>query len=221
MKSCSVSTKRHFERWFREEPGARVEVKTITVIGADVVGRGIAYVAALCGYRTILEDVSEARLGNAVAWVTPRLERGCGGAVDEDAGKAARARFSTAHTVEDAIRDADLIIETLPDDMEMHIELFTILDKFAKPNAIFASTGFLSISELAEVTFCADRCIGMRFAGSPAESRTMELVRGLETSNEVVVACSVVAGRLGKQVVVVNEPDVNKSGETKRRLANA
>jgi 3-hydroxybutyryl-CoA dehydrogenase len=199
-----------------------VEVKTIAVIGADVVGRGIAYVAALCGYRTILEDVSEARLGNAVAWITPRLERACGGdAVDEDAGKAACAKLSTAHTVEDAIRDADLIIETLPDEMEMHIELFTILDKFAKPNAIFASTSFLSITELAEVTFCADRCIGMRFAESAAESRTMELVRGLETSNEAVVACSVVARRLGKEVVVVNEPDVNKSGETKRKLANA
>ena len=59
-------------------------------------------------------------------------------------------RLSLAHTVEDAIRDADLIIETLPDEMEMQIELFTILDKFAKPNAIFASTGLLSIAELAE-----------------------------------------------------------------------
>jgi 3-hydroxybutyryl-CoA dehydrogenase len=199
-----------------------VEVKTIAVIGADVVGRGIAYVAALCGYTTILEDVSEARLGNAVAWVTPRLERGSGGdAVDGHAGKAASAKLSTAHTVEDAIRDADLIIETLPDEMEMQIELFTILDKFAKPNAIFASTGFLSITELAEITFCADRCIGMRFAGSPAESKTMELVRGLETSNEAIVACSVVARRMGKEAVVVNEPDVNNSGEPKRKLANA
>lgn len=215
-------TKRHFERWFRDEAGARVEVKTIAVIGADVLGRGIACVAAQCGYRTILEDVSDARLGKAVAWVAPRLERGCGGdAVDGDAGKSASARFSTAHTVEDAIRDADLIIETLPDELEMHIELFTLLDKFAKPNAILASTGCFSITELAEVTFCADRCIGMRFAGSAAESKTMELVRGLETSNQAVVACSSVARRLGKQAVVVNEPYAKPSGEPRRKLANA
>jgi 3-hydroxybutyryl-CoA dehydrogenase len=215
-------TKRLFERWFRDEAGARVEIKTIAVIGADVVGRGIAYVVALGGYRTILEDVSEARLGNAVAWVRQRLEPGVGGdAVEGGASKAASSELLTAHTVEDAIRDADLIIETLPDEMEMQIELFTILDKFAKPNAIFASTGFLSITELAEVTFCADRCIGMRFAASPAGSKTMELVRGLETSNETIVACSVVAGRLGKEVVVVNEHDANKSGEPKRKLANA
>ncbi|MGA2429920.1 MAG: 3-hydroxyacyl-CoA dehydrogenase NAD-binding domain-containing protein [Candidatus Acidiferrum sp.] len=215
-------TKRHFERWFRDDAGARMEVKTIALIGAGVAGRGMAYLAALSGYRTILEDVSEARLGNAVAWVTQRLESAVGGdTVEGNAGKAASANLSTAHTVEDAIRDADLIIETLPDEMEMQIELFTILDKFAKPNAIFASTGFLSITELAEVTFCADRCIGIRFAGSPAESITMQLVRGLETSNETIVACSVVAGRLGKEVAVVNEPDVNKSGEPKRKLANA
>jgi 3-hydroxybutyryl-CoA dehydrogenase len=136
----------------------------------------------------------------------------------------ASARLSLAHTVEDAIRDADLIIETLPDEMEMQIELFTILDKFAKPNAIFASTGFLSITELAEITFCADRCIGMRFPES-AEGmkvvRLIQLVKGSETSQETIARCAEVARRMGREVVVIDETSANTVGESERQFANA
>ena len=126
--------------------------------------------------------------------------------------------------MEDAIRDADLIIETLPDEMEMQIELFTILDKFAKPNAIFASTGFLSITELAEITFCADRCIGMRFPESAEGMEAIELiklVKGSETSQETIARCAEVARRMGREVVVLDETAPNRFGESERKFANA
>jgi 3-hydroxybutyryl-CoA dehydrogenase len=199
-----------------------VEVKTIAVIGADIVGRAIAFISVCGGYDTVLEDVSEERLEKAGSWITENLEssvaRGNLGAQDRD---VAAARFSLAHRVEDAICGADLIIGTLPDEMEMQIELFTILDKLAKPNAIFATTGRLSVSELAEVTFCGDRCIGMRFRENVEEAKVMELVRGSETSVETIAACAEVARRMGREVVVLEDPAVNNSSERERKFSNA
>jgi 3-hydroxybutyryl-CoA dehydrogenase len=199
-----------------------MNVKTIAVIGANTIGRSIAYMAALSGYQTILEDVSDVRLQKAAAWITDNLESSIAlRTIEGTSGGAALPNLSTAHTVEDAIRGADLIIETLPDEMEMQIELFTILDKFAKPNAIFATTGLISITELAEITFCADRCIGMRFPDSVVETKTVELVKGRETSNETVAACSDVARRMGREAVVVDDAGADRSGEPERKLANA
>jgi 3-hydroxyacyl-CoA dehydrogenase len=203
-----------------------VEVKTIAVIGADALGRGIASIAALSGYDTVLEDVSDERLAKAAARIERNHKSFVAGSTPEARGRdaAAAARLSLAHTVEDAIRDADLIIETLPDEMEMQIELFTILDKFAKPNAIFASTGFLSITELAEITFCADRCIGMRFAESAEGMGAIELiklVKGAETSQETIAQCAEVARRMGREVVVLDETALNRFGESERKFANA
>ncbi len=199
-----------------------MNVQTIAVIGANTIGRSIAYMAVLSGYQTILEDVSDARLQKAAAWIADSLESSVAlRTIEVTARVAALANLSTAHTVEDAIRGADLIIVTLPDEMEMQIELFTILDKFAKPNAIFATTGLMSITELAEITFCADRCIGMRFADSVVETKTVELVKGGETSNETVAACSDVARRMGREAVVVDDAGADGSGEPERKLANA
>jgi 3-hydroxybutyryl-CoA dehydrogenase len=197
-----------------------LELNTIVVIGADTVGCEIASMAALAGYRTIIEDVSAERLEMAAAGITQILaSRVMAGALESAEGLAAAARLSFAHTVEHAIRDADLIIETLPDEMEMQVELFIILDKFAKPNALLASTGLLSITELAEVTFCADRCIGMR--ESVREAKVIELTKGSQTSAETIAACTEVARRMGKDVVVLDDAAANKSGQVKRKFANA
>jgi 3-hydroxybutyryl-CoA dehydrogenase len=204
-----VMTKVPCGKWLREGVGARMEVKTIAVIGAGDVGRGIAYVAARGGYATILEDLAGPRLEKAMTWIRQCFEQSAAGGTREAiiAARAAAANVTVARAVEDAIRDADLIIETLPDEMELQIELFTILDKFSKPNAIFATTGSISITELAEVTFCADRCVGMRFSGRAAESQTVELAKGSQTSAETIAACSEVARRMGKAVVMVSESD--------------
>lgn len=199
-----------------------MDVKTIAVIGADIVGRSIAYVAALSGFTTVLEDVSETRLGKAGAWIGQCREQAvAAGLLSAAARDVGASNLSTARTVEDAIRDADLIVETLPDEMEMQIELFTILDKFAKPNAIFASTGSISITELAEVTFCADRCVGMRFAQPIVETKTVELVRGSGTSNETIAACIDVARCMGREVIVVDDIGGNNFGEPERKFADA
>jgi len=185
-----------------------MDVKSVAVIGAGTMGRGIAYAAALGGYRTILEDVSRTRLEQAILWIWQTLEQTVTqGKIAAILRDAAWQNLSTANTVEDALREADLIIETLPEEMEMKIELFTIFDKFAKPNAIFASSSAsLSITEMAEVTFCAERCIGMRFIDAVRETSLLELVKGQETSEETIAVCAEAGRRMGKEVVVVQEP---------------
>jgi 3-hydroxybutyryl-CoA dehydrogenase len=185
-----------------------MDVKSVAVIGAGPIGRGIAYAAARAGYKTILEDVSQTRLEQAVVWIQETFDQAVAqGKLRAIARDAALQGLSTTNTVEDAIREADLIIETLPEEMEMKIEMFTIFDKFAKPNAIFASsTTSLSITEVAEVTFCADRCIGMRFADPVREASLLELVKGQETLEETIAICAEVGRRMGKEVVIVAEP---------------
>jgi 3-hydroxybutyryl-CoA dehydrogenase len=179
-------------------------VKTVAVIGAGGTGRGIAYLAALHGFNTILEDVSSVRLARAMEWITQSLAQAVAERQIEGAARAAAvANFSIAGVVEDAIRAADLIIETLPEEMEMKLELFTILDKFARPGAILASAGEISITELAEITFCPDRCIGMRFGAHPVDARSVQLVTAAQTSSATLAECAKFVERLGKTVIEV------------------
>jgi 3-hydroxybutyryl-CoA dehydrogenase len=114
--------------------------------------------------------------------------------------------ISTASKVEDAIRDADLIIEAVPEELEMKLELFTIFDKFAKTGAIFASnTSSLSITDFTDVTVSRDRCVGMHFFNPVPKMKLIELVRTSHTSDATIATCREVAGRMGKEVVIVNE----------------
>src|SRR5580700_9879733 len=162
------------------------EIKTIAVVGSGDPGRRIACRSCLAGFRTILEDVSPSALEQGIAWIRQALgeeiSRGKISASDRD---AALANLHTANSAEDASREADLIIETVSDEMEMKIELFTVFDKFAKPGAIFASTTTsLPITDLAANTSRPERCIWMRFNTDAQTTGRLELVKGRETSEE-------------------------------------
>jgi 3-hydroxybutyryl-CoA dehydrogenase len=185
----------------------KTDVKTIAVIGAGTMGRGIAYAAAFGGYSTVLEDISPQRLEESLAWIAQAFAEGVArGKVDAAVRDRAVNLITTANSVQDAIRDADLIIEAVPEEMEMKMELFTIFDKFSKPNAIFASnTSSLSISDMSELTVCRERCVGMHFFNPVPKMKLIELVKTPFTSENTVASCSEVATRMGKEVVLVNE----------------
>lgn len=187
-----------------------MEIRTIAIVGANDTGRSVAYSAALAGYHTILEDISPSALEQGIAWIAQRLgEEFSLGKIDATARAAALANLGTASSAEDASRGADLIIEAVTDEMEMKIELFTIFDKFAKPGAIFASTtNALSITELAAVTFCPERCIGIRFFSDAQHAGRLELVRGRETSEETIAACREAGRRMGKKVSTLGDEQV-------------
>ena len=184
-----------------------MDVRTIAVIGAGTMGRGIAYAAAYGGYHTVLEDISRRRIEQAVGWIRQSFEEGVArGKVEARVRDKALSLITTANKVEDAIRDAELIIEAVPEELEMKLELFTIFDKFAKAGAIFASnTSSLSITDFTDVTVSRDRCVGMHFFNPVPKMKLIELVRTPHTSDETVATCREVAARMGKEVVIVNE----------------
>ncbi len=180
-------------------------VETIVVIGAQTVGRQFARAAALAGYSVIFEDVSREMLDRGISWIEESLEDSVArGELDAAARIETLARIVPANSVESAIRDADLIIEAVPEELEMKLELFTIFDKFAKPGAIFVSTTTtMSILDLSDVTVCRERCVGMRFVEADVNSGAIEIVRTGLTSEESLLACWEVAERMARRVVVV------------------
>jgi 3-hydroxybutyryl-CoA dehydrogenase len=184
-----------------------MDVRTITVIGAGTMGRGIAYAAALGGFRTILEDVQPEQLAQALAVIRTTLDEGIErGKVTPQQKADTLARISTAGSVDVACREADLIIEAVPEDLEMKIDVFCILEKFARPGAIFATnTSSLSVTEIAAVTSRPERCIGLHFFNPVQKMKLLEVVRALETSEETIATCREVGVRMGKEVVVIRE----------------
>ena len=184
-----------------------MEVKTIGVIGAGTMGRGIAYAAALGGYRTILEDVMPETLANGTAWIKRALEEGVmRGKVKPEESTAALARIETVSTVEEACRESDFLIEAVPEEMEVKLELYTLFDKFARPSAVLASnTSSLPIGEMAEMTYRPELCVGMHFFNPVPKMRLIEIVSTPKTSDETIATCREVGARMGKEVVVVKE----------------
>ena len=182
-------------------------LQTIAVIGAGIMGRGIAHAAALGGYRTILEDLLPAALRKAETEIRATLdqavERNKVTAADAD---AAFRRLEYAGSVELAAREADLVIEAVPEEMESKIEIFTLLDKICRPTTILASnTSSLSVTEIASVTYRAKKCLGMHFFNPVHKMKLLEIVRALETDDETLATALEVGKRMGKEVVVIKE----------------
>ncbi len=177
------------------------------MIGAGIMGRGIAHVAALGGYRTVLEDVLPAALRKAEDEIRVNLDR----AVElkkvtaADAAAAVK-RLEYAGSVEEAAREAELVIEAVPEEMESKIEIFTLLDKICRPGTILASnTSSLSVTEIASVTYRAKKCVGMHFFNPVHKMKLLEIVRALETDVETIAAAVEVGRKMGKEVVVIKE----------------
>src|SRR5512146_1391973 len=183
------------------------EIKTVAVIGAGIMGRGIAHVAALGGYRTILEDILPASLRRAEDEIRANLDKAIElGKVARADADAAFARLEYASTLEEAAREAELVIEAVPEEMESKIEIFTLLDKVCRPRTILASnTSSLSITEIASVTYRPRQCVGMHFFNPVHKMKLLEIVRGLESDEDTVQTAAEVGRRMKKEVVVIKE----------------
>jgi 3-hydroxybutyryl-CoA dehydrogenase len=184
-----------------------VTVNTVAVLGAGIMGRGIAYVSALGGYRTLLQDASPGALQHGVADIEAILDKGvkAGKVADADA-KAARARLHTAASLEEAAREADLVIEAVPERIELKVEIFAALDRIAPPHAVLASnTSSMSITEMAAATQRAPKVVGMHFFNPVHRMKLLEVVKALETSDDTVATALMVGEKMGKENVVVRE----------------
>ena len=183
------------------------EIQTVAVIGAGIMGRGIAHAAALGGYRTILEDLLPNALRKAESEIRANLDKAVElGKVNAADAQAALSRIEYAGSVDEAARQADLVIEAVPEELESKIEIFTLLDKICRPATILASnTSSLSITEIAGVTYRAKKCVGMHFFNPVHKMKLIEVVRAIETDDETLAAAVAVGKRMGKEVVVVKE----------------
>jgi 3-hydroxybutyryl-CoA dehydrogenase len=184
-----------------------IKIETIAVIGAGTMGRGIAHVATLGGYRTILEDLVPASLRKAESEIRGNLDKAVElKKVSAAEAEAALGRLEYAGSVEEAAREADLVIEAVPEEMESKIEIFTLLDKICRPGTILASnTSSLSVTEIASVTYRTKKCLGMHFFNPVHKMKLLEIVRALETDDETIAAATEVGRRMGKEVVVIKE----------------
>src|SRR4029078_12861661 len=153
-------------------------------------GRGIAHAAALGGYRTILEDLLPNALRKAETEIRANLDKAVQlGKVSAPEADSAFQRLEYAGSVEEAARQADLVIEAVPEEMESKIEIFTLLDKLCRPTAILGSTtSSLRVAAIASVTYRAKRCIGMHFFNPVHKMKLLEVVRALETDDETITA---------------------------------
>jgi 3-hydroxybutyryl-CoA dehydrogenase len=184
-----------------------VNVKTVAVLGAGIMGRGVAYASAVGGFDTLLYDTSDEALDKAKAEIAAIFDKGVqAGKVESQAAAAALGRLAMTQSLGDAVREADLVIEAVPEDLELKVETFERLDHLTKPHAILASnTSSLSITEMAAVTNRAPKVAGMHFFNPVHRMRLLEVVRALETDEETIATVCAVGARMGKECVVVRE----------------
>ena len=184
-----------------------LDVQRVLVVGAGVMGSGIAQVAARAGYRTELYDVA----AGAAQRAQERIAESLGRAVEKGRCTAAErdealARLSVAADLDSAATLADLIIEAAPEDLQLKKELFARLSRSARQEAILASnTSSLPVTALASATRHPGRVIGLHFFNPVPAMKLLEIVQGERTDGMVVTACRAVGARLGKEVVVVRD----------------
>jgi 3-hydroxybutyryl-CoA dehydrogenase len=183
------------------------QLRRVAVMGAGTMGGGIAQVAALGGFETMLFDVDEGVLKQAQQAIAGALQKGVElGKVQASAAEAARTHLRTTSRLEDAARGVDLAIEAVPEEIGLKIETFRALDRLAPPHAVLATnTSALSITELAGATDRPERVIGMHFFNPVHLMRLLEVVRALQTSDETRAIAFAAARRMGKEPVEVNE----------------
>jgi 3-hydroxybutyryl-CoA dehydrogenase len=169
-------------------------IETIAVIGAGRFGREFAKLCADRGFRVVLEDVMPAKLRRA----------------QEDFGEELGARVSFVMTVEDAVREADLAIDFVPDELESKLEIFSLLDRMAPPRTVLCTPSqALSITDLASCTYRPERCVAVRADGGDlAAAAGVRLLHGPLGSAEVLRGVALFWERLGKTVTVELDSDV-------------
>ena len=184
------------------------DVRTVAVIGAGSMGRGIAHLAALAGYHTILEDILPASLRRAEEEFHTILDEAiAAGELSRSDADAAFDRLEYASTVEEAARQADLVIEAVPDEWESKSEIFILLDKICKPRTILVTTTqTLSVNEIASVTYRPGKVVALRFENPMYKMRKIEIVRAVATEEATVIDCHAFAARAGREAVVVTAP---------------
>lgn len=179
----------------------------LVVVGSGVMGRGIAYVAAVGGFDVKLVDVKQEQLISAEQELERIFDKGVQQNKITNSGKtAAQARLEFESDLGKAVVDANLVIEAVPENINIKKSVFETIDKHALNNCTFATnTSTMSPTEIGSYTKQPQRVIAMHFFNPVHKMPLVEIVRGLETTDETVNVAKETAKKMGKETVVVNE----------------
>ena len=160
-------------------------IETIGVIGAGTMGNGIAQVAARAGHKIILRDVKDEFLQRGMAAIDKSLQRDVDKErLKEEEKRAIISRIQSA-TEMSALKDCDLVVEAVTEDVNVKTDVFRQLDELTRPEAILASnTSSISITKLGAATGRPDKVIGMHFMNPVPVMKLVEIIRGIATSDE-------------------------------------
>lgn len=182
-------------------------MKNIAVIGAGTMGNGIAHVFAMKGYKVSLVDVSSERLEQALKTIDKNLWRMVAKEkIKEETKQQTIENITTFTQIEEAIKDADLIVEAASENINVKLKIFESLDKNAPADCILASnTSSISITKIAAATNRPDKVIGMHFMNPVPVMKLVEVIRGYGTSDSTTKAVMDLSTDLGKSPVEVND----------------
>ena len=179
-----------------------MEIKTVGVLGCGLMGSGIAQVSAAAGYKTIVREVDETFLNKGLGRIRKFLDEGVAkGKVTADARDTTVGNLSGSTTL-DALKDCDLIIEAIIENLEEKQQTYTALEKIVSHHAIFVSnTSSLCVTELAATTTRPDRFGGLHFFNPVPLMKLVEVIRALTTSDETYQTVFDFAESLGKEPI--------------------
>lgn len=185
-----------------------MEVKTIGIVGAGIMGNGIAQAFAVSGFDVIMADISEGAVQKGLATISGSLDRLIKKEKMSAEQKAAALAKISVTTDVATLKDVDLIIEAATENLELKTRIFKQLDALAKPEAIIASnTSSISITKLAASTQRPSQVIGMHFFNPVPMMALVEVIRGLQTSDATYAAVETLSKAVGKTAVEVkNNP---------------
>jgi len=185
-----------------------MEVKKVAVLGAGLMGHGIAQVAAQAAkYEVSLRDVKQEFLDNGMNMIKNSLQSFLKkGKISEKEVDETLKRIHPTLDLKEAVTDADLIIEAVPENVELEKNMYREVEKFAPEKGLIGSnTSSISITELASATRRPEQFCGMHFFNPPQLMRLIEIIRGVKTSDETINTVVEVTKRMGKEPVVVNK----------------
>jgi len=182
-------------------------MKNISVIGAGTMGNGIAHVFAQNGFKVNLVDVSLSQLERAITQISKNFDRQVAkGNATEEQKKTALANITMQSDLCEGVKNADLVIEAATENVQLKLQIFEDIDKFAPRHAILATnTSSISITKIAAVTNRASKVIGMHFMNPVPVMKLVEVINGYATSKEVTETIVVLSIQLGKTPCVVND----------------
>jgi 3-hydroxybutyryl-CoA dehydrogenase len=192
-----------------------VEIKKVGVLGAGLMGHGIAQVGAQAGYDVVLREVDDAKLEKGIAKIEKQLARAVEkGRAEQADADAVRSRIQGTTSYSD-LADCDLVIEAITEDLGLKLEMWKEVDAIAKQGALFATnTSSLSVIDQAASTSRPDRFLGLHFFNPAQVMKLVEVVRGITTSDEAFEAGVEFTKSLGKLGI----PTKDKAGFIVNRL---